>query len=150
MLKCVVLIEESVLPWAWHPSGGIWSQAAAHLFLGQCHHSDTSRKCPFSWPCCPCHSGRWETEHGAPEARSHRSSAPYLWVSCFPASASNGRSWFPSSAVSSECFPTSRGQPSGKSEVWSVSSDSCSVEHVFKMSYSPFKTMTFAICLPDL
>lgn len=60
--------------------------------------------------------------------------APYLCVSCFPASASNGRSWFSSSAFSSEYFSTSQGQPSGKRDVHAASSDSCSVEHGFKIN----------------
>lgn len=40
--------------------------------------------------------------------------APYLCVSCFPASASNGRSWFSSLVVSSECFTTVEDSPLGR------------------------------------
>lgn len=148
-LKCPVLNSwrkmECLSVWYWSknknsPEPGITLEGCvleltAHLFLGQQHHSVTSKKDPFPWCFCLCHSGWWETGQSAPEACSLQSSAPYLCVSCFPPSVSNGRSWFPSSAVSSECFTTSGAQPSGKREASAISSDSCSMEHVFKINF---------------
>lgn len=114
MLKCVVLIEEPELFRARHVSGGMCSQAAAHLLLGQQHHSATNREDPFPWHFCLCHSGWCETEYGAPEDCSPWSSATYLCVSCFLASAFNGRSWFPRQQFPVSVLPQVQDSPLGR------------------------------------
>lgn len=130
--------------WCWLKSqtlrnlGSFWrhvfSKLLAHLFLGQHCHSVSSKKDPISLALLSVTFRLMRDRAWGPVACSLWSSAPYLCVACFLPSVSNGRSWFPRSAVPFECFTASAARPFGKREARTVSPDSCSMEHVFKIN----------------
>ena len=81
----------------------------------------------------PVPSGLMRDGARCPRGALPSAPAPYRHVACFPASASNGRSRFPSSRLPRSILPQVDG-PWGRGEMQAVASDCCSVEHLFKIN----------------
>lgn len=149
MLRCVLLSAESALLSPLSLRRPVFLSCAPTCFWVNATPQAPVRKICFLGPAVSVIELMWDGAWCPQGLVPCGLPAPYLCVSCFPASASNGRSWFSSSAFSSEYFSTSQGQPSGKQDVHAASSDSCSVEHGFKINVIPLQNVNFAICPPD-